>query len=66
MGSMSLARPRRRPDRRSDRERPVAFELFVPVYRHELRPDASVAERRRALVGWATGQFRARDFLGRP
>ncbi|HJU02314.1 MAG TPA: diguanylate cyclase [Actinomycetes bacterium] len=44
-------------------ERPVAFELFVPVYRHELRPDASVAERRRNLVGWATGQFRARDFL---
>jgi diguanylate cyclase (GGDEF)-like protein len=45
------------------RERPVAFELFVPVYRYELRPDASVAERRRTLDGWATGQFRARDFL---
>jgi CHASE1-domain containing sensor protein len=44
-------------------ERPVAFELFVPVYRYELRPDAPVAERRRTLVGWATGQFRARDFL---
>jgi diguanylate cyclase (GGDEF)-like protein len=45
------------------RERPVAFELFVPVYRHELAPDAPVAERRRQFVGWATGQFRARDFL---
>ena len=44
-------------------ERPVAFELFVPVYRYELRPDAPVAERRRTLVGWATGQFRALDFL---
>jgi diguanylate cyclase (GGDEF)-like protein len=45
------------------RERPVAFELFVPVYRYELRPDASVAQRRRTLDGWATGQFRAQDFL---
>ena len=27
-------------------ERPVAFELFVPVYEEELRPHASVAERR--------------------
>jgi diguanylate cyclase (GGDEF)-like protein len=44
-------------------ERPVAFELFVPVYEQELRPDASVAERRRHFVGWATGQFRAGDFL---
>jgi Diguanylate cyclase, GGDEF domain/CHASE domain len=44
-------------------EQPAVFELFVPVYRHELRLDASVAERRRSLVGWATGQFRARDFL---
>ena len=44
-------------------ERPVAFELFVPVYEEELRPHASVAERRRHFVGWATGQFRARDFL---
>jgi diguanylate cyclase (GGDEF)-like protein len=43
--------------------RPVAFELFVPVYRAELRPDASVAERRGRFVGWATGQFRAADFL---
>ncbi|HWC43297.1 MAG TPA: diguanylate cyclase [Actinomycetota bacterium] len=45
------------------RERPVAFELSVPVYGHELRPDASVAERRQTLTGWATGQFRVRDFL---
>jgi diguanylate cyclase len=44
-------------------ERPVAFELFVPVYQHELRPDASVAERRRYFAGWATGQFRTGDFL---
>jgi diguanylate cyclase (GGDEF)-like protein len=41
----------------------VAFELFVPVYEVELRPDASVAERRRWFLGWATGQFRAGDFL---
>jgi GGDEF domain-containing protein len=75
MGSMSLARPRRRPDRRSDRERPVAFELFVPVYRHELRPDASVAERRRAqwdgredvtaLVARADGALYAAEEAGR-
>ena len=45
------------------RQRPVAFELFVPVYRHELRPDVSVEERRRKFAGWATGQFRAGDFL---
>jgi diguanylate cyclase (GGDEF)-like protein len=44
-------------------QRPVAFELFVPVYAIELRPDAAVAERRRRFVGWATGQFRAGDFL---
>jgi len=44
-------------------ERPVAFELFVPVYDQELRPDASVAERHRHFVGWATGQFRVGDFL---
>ena len=35
----------------------------MPVYEEELRPHASVAERRRHFVGWATGQFRARDFL---
>jgi diguanylate cyclase (GGDEF)-like protein len=43
--------------------RPVAFELFVPVYRVELLPDSSVAERRRLFLGWATGRFRAGDFL---
>jgi diguanylate cyclase (GGDEF)-like protein len=44
-------------------QRSVAFELFVPVYRIELRRDATVAERRRRFVGWATGQFRVGDFL---
>jgi diguanylate cyclase (GGDEF)-like protein len=42
--------------------RPVAFELFVPVYRGDEIGD-SVAERRRRFLGWATGQFRADDFL---
>jgi CHASE1-domain containing sensor protein len=45
------------PDRR-----PVAFELFVPVYRSD-QPGDGVAERRRRFAGWATGQFRADDFL---
>jgi CHASE domain len=44
------------------RQRPVAFELFVPVYGSELGQNASVAERRQ-FVGWAAGQFRAGDFL---
>jgi diguanylate cyclase (GGDEF)-like protein len=44
-------------------QRPVAYELFVPVYREEVRPDATLAERRKEFVGWATGQFRAGDFL---
>jgi diguanylate cyclase (GGDEF)-like protein len=44
-------------------QRPVAFELFVPVYKEDLGPDATVAERRERFVGWATGQFRAGDFL---
>jgi diguanylate cyclase (GGDEF)-like protein len=44
-------------------QQPVAFELFVPVYRRELDSNATAAERRRLFVGWATGQFRARDFL---
>jgi diguanylate cyclase (GGDEF)-like protein len=44
-------------------ERPVAFELFVPVYRAELTPETSTAERRERFLGWATGQFRAQDFL---
>ena len=37
------------PDRR-----PVAFELFVPVYRGDESGDG-VAERRRRFLGWATG-----------
>ena len=44
-------------------QRPVAFELFVPVYRIELQQNAIPAERRRHFLGWATGQFRAEDFL---
>jgi hypothetical protein len=32
-------------------QRPVAFELSVPVYGIELRPDATVAERRRWFAG---------------
>jgi diguanylate cyclase (GGDEF)-like protein len=44
-------------------QRPVAFELFVPVYRTEPNHDATAAERRRLFLGWATGQFRAQDFL---
>jgi diguanylate cyclase (GGDEF)-like protein len=44
-------------------QRPVAFELFVPVYRSDLGQSASVAERRKLFIGWATGQFRAGDFL---
>jgi diguanylate cyclase (GGDEF)-like protein len=44
-------------------QRPVAFELIVPVYEKEVRPDATLAERRKALAGWVTGQFRADDFL---
>ena len=41
-------------------ERPVAFELFVPVYEVE-RP--TPAQRRSRFLGWASGQFRAGDFL---
>ena len=40
--------------------RPVAFELFVPVYEVE-RP--TPAQRRSRFLGWATGQFRAEDSL---
>jgi diguanylate cyclase (GGDEF)-like protein len=42
--------------------RPVAFELFVPVYATD-DPGDTVADRRRSFLGWATGQFRATDFL---
>ncbi|HEY6708921.1 MAG TPA: CHASE domain-containing protein [Actinomycetota bacterium] len=45
-------------------QRPVAFELFVPVYGGgEPGADATVAQRRRQFLGWATGQFRVSDFL---
>jgi diguanylate cyclase (GGDEF)-like protein len=40
--------------------RPVAFELFVPVYRE---PATTGAGRRATFLGWAFGQFRAADFL---
>ena len=40
----------------------MAFELFVPVYGTDV-PGDSVASRRRSFLGWATGQFRAADFL---
>jgi diguanylate cyclase (GGDEF)-like protein len=44
--------------------RPVAFELVVPVYGgEELGSDATVAQRHKQFLGWATGQFRAGDFL---
>jgi len=43
-------------------ERPVAFELFVPVYRDGAQT-TTVAQRRAAFLGWASGQFRAADFL---
>jgi diguanylate cyclase (GGDEF)-like protein len=42
--------------------RPVAFELFVPVYETD-QPLLGAAEHRRRFRGWATGQFRAGDFL---
>jgi CHASE domain len=35
--------------------RPVAFDLFVPVYRTELASDAPAATRRRQFLGWAAG-----------
>jgi CHASE1-domain containing sensor protein len=42
--------------------RPVAFELFVPVYRNGALPE-TVAERRASFLGWASGAFRAQGFL---
>jgi len=42
--------------------RPVAYELTVPVYRTD-RPPNGVAEHREEFRGWASGQFRAVDFL---
>jgi diguanylate cyclase (GGDEF)-like protein len=46
----------------SETRRPVAYELIVPVYRTD-RPLGGVAEHRRELRGWASGQFRVADFL---
>jgi diguanylate cyclase (GGDEF)-like protein len=43
-------------------QRPVAYELSVPVYR-EHAPTTTVAQRRQAFLGWASGAFRAPDFL---
>jgi diguanylate cyclase (GGDEF)-like protein len=41
--------------------RPAAFELFVPVYEGGTLPPEG--ERRVRFLGWASGQFRAGDFL---
>jgi len=43
-------------------QRPVAYELIVPVYDTD-SPVADVAERRRRFRGWASGQFRAGQLL---
>jgi GGDEF domain-containing protein len=43
-------------------DRSVAFELFVPVYRDRASL-LTTAARRAALLGWASGAFRASDFL---
>jgi diguanylate cyclase (GGDEF)-like protein len=43
-------------------QREVAYELIVPVYRTDL-PLSGAAEHRREFRGWASGQFRAVDFL---
>ena len=40
----------------------MAFELIVPVY-DPGRPTGTVAQRQKAFLGWASGQFRAGDFL---
>jgi diguanylate cyclase (GGDEF)-like protein len=42
--------------------RPIAFELFVPVYQGG-NPPATLAGRRARFLGWASGHFRAGDFL---
>jgi diguanylate cyclase (GGDEF)-like protein len=43
-------------------ERPVAYELIVPVYDTD-SPLDGVSERRKRIRGWASGQFQAGDFL---
>jgi diguanylate cyclase (GGDEF)-like protein len=43
-------------------QRPVAYELVVPVYDTD-SPLDDVSERHRRFLGWASGQFRARDLL---
>ena len=43
-------------------QRPIAYELIVPVYDTDA-PLGDVAERRKRFLGWASGQFRASDFL---
>jgi CHASE1-domain containing sensor protein len=43
-------------------QRPVAFELFVPVYENGAKLD-TVAQRRARFLGWAYGAFRAQGFL---
>jgi CHASE1-domain containing sensor protein len=43
-------------------QRPVAFELFVPVYENGELPETA-AGRRASFLGWAFGAFRAQGFL---
>jgi diguanylate cyclase (GGDEF)-like protein len=50
------------PDLASQAERPVAYELFVPVY-GDGEPIDTTAQRRAAHMGWASGIFNASDFL---
>jgi diguanylate cyclase (GGDEF)-like protein len=50
------------PELASQAERPVAFELFVPVYRSGALT-LTTADRRAAFLGWASGIFNASDFL---
>ena len=60
----------RGPDSRlSQDQQPVSFGLFVPIYRAGAEIE-TVAQRRAAILGWASSAFRAQDFLstfaGRP
>jgi diguanylate cyclase (GGDEF)-like protein len=51
-GDLSLPRSRH----------PASFELIVPVYENG-EPPATAVERQATFRGWASGQFRADDFL---
>jgi PAS domain S-box-containing protein len=43
-------------------QQPVAFGLFMPVYRAETAV-TTVQQRRAAFLGWASSSFRAQDFV---